>query len=183
MTDKKSKVDEVFSQGIEMLKERSLPLWFMYLRYYSLLSRDNKVESIYSEGIKQPQEISQVLKPRYIEWLAIHKKMSDARKMYNILANEKPYCKELHSTMAKLESSEINHNYEAWARVHELACKQFGEEDVDVWINHILFYLHFNKSDDVNEKVQRIYAEAEVKLSPLLQSDFKEKYANALAEQ
>ncbi|KAJ3634573.1 hypothetical protein MTP99_007523 [Tenebrio molitor] len=183
MTDKNLKVDEVFKRGVDMLKERSLPLWFMYLRYYGLLARDDIIDSIYRKGITQPQEISETLKPKYIEWLALSKGINDARKMYNILANEKPYCKELHATMSKLESTEIDHDYEIWAQIHELACKQFGEEDVDVWINHILFYLHFNKSDNVNEKVQRICREAENTLSPLLQSDFREKYAKALSDQ
>ncbi|XP_044262071.1 U3 small nucleolar RNA-associated protein 6 homolog [Tribolium madens] len=182
MNDMKKKVDEIFEKGTEMLKERSLPLWFMYLRYYGLLTKDDIVDSTYRKGLSQPPEISQALKPRYIEWLALQKGINDARKMYNVLANQEPFCKELHSTMSKLESMEIEHDYAVWGCVHQLACKQFGREEVDVWINHILFYLHFNKTDNVNENVQRIYSEAENTLTPLLLPDFKERYEKALTE-
>mgnify|MGYP005985358979 FL=1 len=181
MTDRKSKVDEVFKQGVEKLNETSLPLWLTYIRYCGLLS-DDRIRDIYEEGIKGPPEVSEVLKPKYIEWLAFMEGVEAARTKYNELANKQPFCKELHFTMSKLESTEFDHDYDAWARVHELACKQFGEEDVDVWINHILFYLHFHKIDNVGEKVQQICVEAERTLSPLLVSYFKEKYNKARFE-
>ncbi|EEZ99856.2 U3 small nucleolar RNA-associated protein 6 homolog [Tribolium castaneum] len=182
INDMEKKVNEIFDKGTQMLKENSLPLWFMYLRYYGLLAKDDVIDSTYRKALTQPPEISQVLKPRYIEWLALQKGINDARKMYNVLANQEPFCKELHSTMSKLESMEIQHDYKVWACVHQLACKQFGREDVDVWINHILFYLHFNKTDSVNENVQRIYRDAENTLTPLLLPDFKERYEKALSE-
>lgn len=182
MSERNVEVDKVFKEGVEKLDKRSLPLWYMYLRYYSLMSRDDVISDTYQKATKHSPEISDNLKPRYIEWIALSKGMKEAREKYNTLAQEQPFCKELHLTMSKLESAEIDHNYETWGKVHELACKQFGEDDVDVWINHILFYLHFRKSD-VNEKVETIYREAEAKLAPLLKSEFKEKYNKALSEQ
>lgn len=181
MTDSKREVNKVFEDGLKKLNKRSLPLWHMYLRYYGLLGLEKNIENIYQRAVIQPPEISQAMKPKYIEWLAVTKGINEARKKYNELARQTPYCKELHSTMSKLESTKIEHEYDVWARVHELACDQFGKEDVDVWINHILFYLHFNRTDNVNEKVQTIYAKAIEKLSSLLHSDFKEKYERALS--
>ncbi|KAJ8924758.1 hypothetical protein NQ315_000911 [Exocentrus adspersus] len=187
MKDHVKEVNQVFKQGILQLKEKSAPLWVMTLRYHTLTSGNEVLELIFKDGVEQPKEVSDVLKPEYIEWLALSKGMKETRKAYFMLAEKKPYCKELHASMLKLESLEMDQDIEVMESALRFACEQFGVEDVDVWINFIEFYLRHHKTlekekgaFDVNEKVLEIHRQAERTLGGcndgLLLSDFREKY-------
>lgn len=172
-----AKINEVFNIGTKALKGKALPLWCSIVRYHYLTSSEDYINSIYQDAIKQPEEISSVLKPQYMQWLVLTKGMDAARQVYLKLCVEKPYCKELHEEMSKLESTAIASNYTAWEKVHKLATEQFGEVDVDVWINYIKFYLCNNKKvQNINDCVQRIYKQAENKLPNVLMFEFIEKY-------
>lgn len=180
LTETPSDVDKIFHDGIKQLQGKSLPLWYRYIRYYKLLKRNKKVQAIYQDGSKQWPEVAQVLKPQYIEWLYAIEDMKIVRQEYKRLAEQKPYCKELHITMSKLESMEIKWNFDKWIQVHELACQQLGKEDIDVWINYALFFRNFHQTEDMNAKLQSIYNRAVVTLMSILVSGFKEKYLRSV---
>lgn len=147
------------------------------LRYHYLTSDDKTIEQLYQEGIRQPQEISNTLKPQYLEWLLLKKGISAARNVYRTLSTEKPHCKELHAMMLKLESMQIEFNYEEWSDVHQLACMQFGHKDVDVWINYIEFYLRYHKKNpNTKECVEQIRKQAMETLSNELLCLFETKF-------
>lgn len=159
----------------------------MTLRYHTLTSGNEVLELIYKGGIEQPKQISDIFKPEYIEWLALCKGIRNARKAYNLLAQQKPYCKELHTAMFKIESLEMDQDIDEMENVLKLAWEQFGSEDIDVSINYIEFYLHNHKkfedknsSFNVNDKILEIYRQTvsrfEQSNDALLLSNFKEKY-------
>ncbi|XP_074042828.1 U3 small nucleolar RNA-associated protein 6 homolog [Leptinotarsa decemlineata] len=183
--DNVSKFNETFKMAVLNLKEKSAPLWMMALRYHTLSSKNQIIERIYKDGVRQPEEVSQIMKPEYIQWLALNKGIKEARKQYSLLAVEEPYCKELHATMAKIESAEIDLDVKELETVLLLSCKQFGSEDADVWISLIRCYLEYHKmweeldqNFNVNEKVLQIKQDAEYQLShsALLLADFRGKY-------
>ncbi|KAG5863874.1 hypothetical protein JTB14_001545, partial [Gonioctena quinquepunctata] len=183
--DNVSKFNETFKTAVLKLKEKSAPLWMMALRYHTLSSGSQIIEKIYNDGVKQPKEVSQKMKPEYIQWLVLNKGIKEARKKYNLLATEEPYCKELHTVMAKMEAAEIDVDVKDLEHVLLLYCEQFGNEDADVWISLMKCYLEqhklweeLNECFDVNEKVLQVQKEAENRLSHnvLLLADFRGKY-------
>ncbi|KAF5273297.1 hypothetical protein FQR65_LT04719 [Abscondita terminalis] len=172
-----SKVDQVFKLAIRSLKENGLPLWLSILRYHYLSSERDYIELIYRDGIKQPKEVSDRLKALYIEWVCFEKGIGIARQIYKEIAMEKPYSKELHKMMAKLESLQVVYDFKHWEEVHELACNQFGKEDVDVWINYINFYVHYYREHpNSGERVVQIYNKAEQTLAKTLIFEFLTRY-------
>ncbi|KAK9875362.1 hypothetical protein WA026_007760 [Henosepilachna vigintioctopunctata] len=173
-------VNITFKKGEEALGERALNLWLMLLRYYLLFSGDKKMKQIFEDGVKKPV-VSDVLKPKYIEWIAFHEGINAARERYSTLALEEPYCKQLHILMSKLEFSEMTINHDSWQKVHELACKQFGKEDIDVWINYIQFII-FRKSNNFKDEILRVYEECKGKLPSLLFQEFTVAYDKLLAD-
>lgn len=185
MKDNVKEVNWIFKEGIMSLKENSAPLWLMTLKYHTLTSDNGVIEMIYKDAVKQPKEISDIFKPEYIQWLAVCKGLAAARKAYNSLAVEKPYCKELHATMYKLEALDMDPKIEEMETTLKLACDQFGSEDCDVFIRYIEFCLQYRKqfentnlNFDVGEKILEIYRQAENLLSQnsLLWSEFTAKY-------
>lgn len=187
MKDQVKEVNQIFKQAILNLKEKSAPVWLTTLRYHTLTSGNEVIDLIYKDGVEQPKEVSDILKPEYIQWLALNKGIRDARKTYNLLAQQKPYCKELHTAMFKIESLELDQDVDEMKNVLNLACEQFGNEDVDVWISYIEFYLDqhkvFEDKDpcfDVNAKILAIFKTAENALKSandgLLLPDLKEKF-------
>lgn len=176
LSDNKQGIDVVFKAGVKALQEKALPLWTGVIRYHLLASDDDTLEKLYKEGVRQPAEVSDSLKPEFIEWLAVAKGMRATREQYLLLANEKPYCKELHVTMSKLEATEIEFNFPSWDKVHELACAQFGEEDVDVWINRIQYYMDFKRGIVSKTELQQVYTDAQNSLPEMLFLTFKDKY-------
>ncbi|XP_044744333.1 U3 small nucleolar RNA-associated protein 6 homolog [Coccinella septempunctata] len=180
-TDSVNDVNVTFKLGVLALQERALTLWLMLLRFHLLISENDKMRVIFEDGVRQPPEISDVLKPKYIEWIAFHEGIDVARARYSTLALERPYCKELHLLMGKLEFSQMNIDHDSWQKVHELACAQFGEEDVDVWINYIKFIL-FRKPNDLQNQITRICQESKNKLPPLLWQQVNEIYKKLISE-
>lgn len=180
LQDSKEGTQKVFKAGVLALKEKALPLWTAVIRYFLLSEDDPFIEAMYEEGIKQPPEVSDFLKPHFLEWLAVTKGMRYTRQKYFAIAKWEPYCKELHSTMSKLESTEIEFNFESWDKVHELACEQFGKDDIEVWLNRLQYCTHYKKGKVTKTMLQQIYSEAQKALPDVLFINFDDKY-NAMA--
>lgn len=176
--DDPEKVAKAFKLGVKNLTESALPLWKAVIQYYQ--NKDN-LQAIYEDGVKQPQSISNVLKPRYLNWLTLTKGIEAARQVYTRLSIEKPYCKEMHQMMIEMESIQPNRNYKASEKIHEIACQQFGKQDVDVWINYISFYLHFyTEHDNPSQRVNMLYNQAQQNLPKLLILEFLTKYSQIM---
>lgn len=162
------------------MRENSLPLWNSILRYHFLVSLDEDIEQLYIIAMGQPAKIRNALKPDYIEWLSLVRGINKTREEYERVANEEPFCLELHIRMIKIESMQLHCDINKWERVHELACEQFGHDNVDVWINYMKFYLHFNNKDDYDSKVLEIFSRAEKKLPETHKFELNKKHRSLL---
>ncbi|CAH1169626.1 unnamed protein product [Phaedon cochleariae] len=177
--------NQTFKKGVMQLQNKSTPLWMMALRYHILTSSSAVIENIFMSGVQQAEEVGRKMKCEYIQWLVLNKGITEARRKYNDLARTPPFCKELHTIMANLESQELDVNAQELEKVLRLACDQFGGEDSDVWIGLIRCYFEHHKAFesvnskfDVNELTSRVFREAESKIGhngPLL-ADFLGKY-------
>lgn len=186
MKDDISEMNKEFKKGYLALKEKSGPLWTMILRYHQLSSPNHIIETIFRDGVTQKsKEIANLVKPDYIEWVAINKDIDCARDVYKNLARSPPFCKDLHAKMFKLEVNELNIDVKALETPMKLACEQFGHEDADVWINlRDIYFQYLNLFQEVdplfniNDKIREIRKQAEeaLKNNPIMWEDFKDKY-------
>lgn len=167
--------ENVFNKGVSCLKQNSLPLWTTMIRYKSLCKSVEEAEEVYRRGVDQPKEISSHVKSKYIEWLAVTKGMDYTRKVYDELAFKQPYCKEFHVTMAQLEETEVEYDFDSWEKVHKNACEQFGNKDEEVWLNYVSFFLHNKKEDDL-EKIAMLCNKAKMYLDKERYFRFLERY-------
>lgn len=171
------KVDAVFRSSLATLQDKALPMFTGMIRYKMLSGKSEEVESLYKQGVKQAPAIAQTLKCQYIEWLSVFGNIHKTRNTYQELAKMKPYCKELHNTMSQIEMAELQFNGEAWGAVHELACDQFGDKDIDVWLNHLMFYVQFNKkAPNAEQRIASIKGVAALKLPGPLFTEFNDKW-------
>lgn len=82
-----------------------------------------------------------------------------------------PYCKDLHLTMAKIESLELNVDIDGWENVLLLAIRQFSN-DLDLWKTLIEFYIETSQliekkrpNFNLNAKLADIYHQANAAIS------------------
>lgn len=100
---------------------------------------------------------------RYLEWLAGTGSIKETRTVYEALAKKEPPCKELHYTMARIESMQVAFDYRQLERPMRLACDQFGNGDADVYIQLIKFYYTYKKEASV-DCVTKVFEEAKRRL-------------------
>lgn len=126
----------IFEEAVSHLQKAGLPLWLEYIKYHmSVPSSTDVIQSLYEKAIKQPEEISKIFKPLYLKWLN-KMGMEAVRKVYDRIADEIPYCKEMHNVMAELE--QISHDTVYQEKVFKLKIKQFPQ-DVNAQIDYIDF--------------------------------------------
>lgn len=73
LEDDVNEFNALVKRATAILKNNSLPLFTMALRYHTLNSPDHVIEQVYKDIINTPQEVSDVFKSDYIEWLALTK--------------------------------------------------------------------------------------------------------------
>lgn len=115
--------------------------------------------------------------PQYLEWLAGDGSIKETRNVYEALARIEPPCKELHYTMARIESMQVAFDYQQLQRPLRLACDQFGDSDADVYIQLIKFYYTYRKESTV-ESVGKVYQEAKRRLPEKDLTVFLDKFKN-----
>ncbi|VEN40546.1 unnamed protein product [Callosobruchus maculatus] len=185
MQNNTKEFNECFSKAVFHVQSKSAPLWVAAIGYHTLNSTEDVVEAIFKKAVASPKEISDIFKPEYIEWLTLHKGINEARQTYLELAKKKPYCKELHNAMAKIEEIEMQPDVVKLENIYKLACEQFGHEDCDVWITLVEFYykhrialMECDPKFDLTEPVYAVHQEAKKKLGDqsFLWANFQEKF-------
>lgn len=63
---------DTFTQAIEMLGDKSLPLWRMRLLHVQTISPE-KTEQVFQAALQEGPTIVRDMKPTYIEWLVLSK--------------------------------------------------------------------------------------------------------------
>lgn len=169
-------IDQEFTKAIEILGNNSLPIWKMKLPYYQARF-PNKVEDIFKSAIMQPPEIAKLIKVPYIEWTILTKGIEAARQKYQELSVLPPLCLELHKRMADLEILQPNICKINSRKPHEMSALQFGKNNIEVWLDYILFEM---KHGDPM-KVTDIHRRAVKTLEPAKTDQFITQYSLLLA--
>ncbi|XP_076272792.1 U3 small nucleolar RNA-associated protein 6 homolog [Rhynchophorus ferrugineus] len=169
------KSDEVFERAIKAVGHKASAIWDMYITAQQLHC-EQKVEGLLKRAALEPyEEVSKIFKIRYLNWCSLMKEMRDTRMLYFDLALRPPYSKELHQEMLKLERMEIKDDFQMQVKIFELYAKQFGHQDVEVWIDWIST-LSEQKSFDENEQIAIVYKNAIKCLPEVMANEFREKY-------
>lgn len=190
-----SEVTTVFNTAKSTLKEKAMPLWEAVIRYHILFSSDDVIRSYYRKAVEESFEICkvpieyclsssisflsilQVFMPRYLEWQAGAGSIKETRNVYEELARKEPPCKELHYTMARIESMQVEFDYERLQKPLRLACDQFGNGDADVYIQLIKFYYTYKRDPSV-ECVRKVCEDARRRLPEKDLTVFYDKLRN-----
>lgn len=136
----KKEIFNRFKEGLEILKDKSLPLWEMYLTYLKLTTlTSQKVEEAYKEAIKKgSNNVSVALRPQYLHWINFIKGLQTAEQVYEEIGHLQPPCKEVHKVMARIYLTQVNYDLRKVEDIHLYLCKEFSG-DLDVWKEYIEF--------------------------------------------
>lgn len=133
------KLMNVFQEGVRSLKENSLPLWKMIIRYLGD-KRPDMVRTLLEEGSNISYEnISMEIRPKYLKWCIEFEDMDVTRKIFNELKVLKPPCCKLYLTMIAIESEESDFELDTARKLYDEACTLFGKDNIGLWIDYVRF--------------------------------------------
>lgn len=164
--------EKLFPKAIQALGEKSLPLWKMRILHTQAICPE-KTEEIFQAALQGHSSIAQELKPTYMEWLVLTKSIQAARKIYDSLCLQPPFCLELHKKMIELELMQPNILLKNVRKCYEMSTLQFGRNNTSVWINYITFEM---KHGDP-KKVGELHVRAVKSLEPALTDSFIAEYS------
>lgn len=171
VSEQEEEAASVFAKATNILGEKALPLWRMKLLHTQAKSPE-KIEEIFQAAMQAHPDIAKDMKPSYIEWLVLTKSIQSARKIYDSLCLQPPTCLELHKKMAELELMQPEVVQKYARRPHEMAVLQFGQNNVRVWLDYIIFEM--NHGDP--KKIGEIHRRAVKTLEPALTDSFISEY-------
>ncbi|KAL1451869.1 hypothetical protein WDU94_006205 [Cyamophila willieti] len=155
-----AKIYDLFiKKGCIALKDKGLPLFLDVIAHFMPHKKD-LINKVYQIGINMSEcpTLCSTLRVKYLEHFVLSEDCEGARKFYNEYSVRKPFSRELHQTMYKVEWSSgkiTESNKKFMDQIVLLACIQFGESNVDVWIDRIRhdfeLYRGVNKSSIVEE--------------------------------
>ncbi|XP_050421374.1 uncharacterized protein LOC126833856 [Adelges cooleyi] len=166
-------VMEVFREGLRTLKEHSLPLWVLMLSYLKNTCPD-LVEQLFIQGIRVKYEmIATKLRPAYLIWRANYKGLNKARVLYDKrLIRQKPYIKQIHKTMLRLELENEVKNVKRIRKVQGVLCRYFAKDDIKIWSGAMRFEYMYG----VPCKVEELNHAAMYLLEPEYKSAMTQEY-------
>ncbi|XP_044586334.1 U3 small nucleolar RNA-associated protein 6 homolog [Cotesia glomerata] len=160
-----------FDKAKKILKNKALPLWEIKLLYINE-KHPEQLEEFYLTALKEAPEISLKFKPAYIKWVAATKGIKKARHIYKKLSIEPPFCLELDNEMSNIELNQPVISRQNARHPYEMAVIQFGKNNVDVWINYIIFEM--NHGDVIN--IANIYQRAVKTLNTVDSDNFISRF-------
>ena len=172
VSGQEKEAETVFSKVIQVLGEKSLPLWKMKILHVQAKSPE-KTEETFEAALQAHPNVAQEIKPTYIEWLVLTKNIQAARKVYDSLCLQPPFSLDLHKKMAELELIQPEISLKHARRCHEMSTLQFGKNKTNVWIDHMTFEM---KHGDP-KKVGEIHRRAVNTLEPGLTDSFIAEYS------
>ncbi|XP_076230226.1 U3 small nucleolar RNA-associated protein 6 homolog isoform X2 [Nomia melanderi] len=165
-------VETLFFKVIEILGEKSLPLWKMRILHMQAKNPE-RTEEIFQAALQGHPNVAQEIKPTYIEWLVLTKSIQTARKAYDNLCLQPPFSIEMHKKMMELEFMQPEMSLKHLRKCNEMSTLQFGKSNASVWIDYIKFEM---KHGDP-KKVGDIHRRAVKTLNPELTEPFISEYS------
>ncbi|XP_015367522.1 PREDICTED: U3 small nucleolar RNA-associated protein 6 homolog [Diuraphis noxia] len=135
---------DVLTECVEIIKDKSLPLWIS-VELYALCSEREKVEEFYKESsiVVVNEVINLRFRPEYLEWRVLTYDIASGRKIFNVLKNLEPKSHELYKRMLQLETLSIiskgSKHIKYMRKLYSEACNLFGHMDVELWSDCIKF--------------------------------------------
>ncbi|KOC63457.1 U3 small nucleolar RNA-associated protein 6 like protein [Habropoda laboriosa] len=164
--------ETTFSKATQVLGEKSLSLWKIKILHVQAKCPE-KTEQIFQAALQGHPNFAQEIKPTYIEWLVLTKSIQAARKVYDNLCLQPPFCLELHKKMMELELMQPEVSIKHIRKCNEMSTLQFGKNNTSVWIHYITFEM---KHGDP-KKVGEIHRRAVKTLEPALTDSFISEYS------
>ncbi|XP_050443525.1 uncharacterized protein LOC126847389 [Adelges cooleyi] len=147
------KLIEVFQEGVRELRDDSLPLWEIVIRYM-LNTHPKLVEQLYNEGSRVSYKVIALeMRPSYLDWCVLQKGIFAARELFEDLKNLEPPCQSLYMTMINCEKAQTNDvsKIKTIRKLYNDACNKFGKIDIEIWIECIRFEYMFGNRLLVDE--------------------------------
>lgn len=164
-------INDVFEEGKDALQEDSVQLWNSFIDYHCKTASFEKAKSVFESAIAENESVSSIFKSKYLQWIVKKKNLNEGRALYKKIAVETPFCKDLHKTMLNIEQTKSNVDLNFCEEIFQLASKQFGQNEIDIWLEYIKFYSTSIKKMQVPEIIKR----AESSLNPNLKCLFQEE--------
>lgn len=153
-------IERIFNEAKHSLAQSELfDIWKIYKKYHLVTSDKSTIKSIFESNVQG--KLALKVRPEYILWLFENEGIAAARKIYDELSNQLPFCKEIHQTMLEIETKNKTIDFGICQKIHILSCYQFGEKELDVWLDYIKFLLQI-KMDNYHEIIQQTADSAEI---------------------
>ncbi|CAD1468129.1 unnamed protein product, partial [Heterotrigona itama] len=164
--------ETVFSKAIQILAEKSLPLWKIKILYMQAKCPE-KTEQVFQAALQTKPTIIQEIKVIYIEWLVLTKNIQAARKIYDNLCLQPPFSLEMHKKMIELELMQPEISLKRVRKCNEMSVLQFGKNNTSVWIN----YMTFEMKHGDPKKTGELHGRAVKTLEPVLTDSFISEFS------
>ncbi|XP_037029458.1 U3 small nucleolar RNA-associated protein 6 homolog [Bradysia coprophila] len=161
------RIVQVFEKSRHKLGNDSPPIWGLYMKY--LLTLDEKVngtkklKDLFDKITIQPHENFRFLKVDAMENVTVLFGMKETRKFFNNACKGFP-CLEMYSKMVELESLQIVPDLNNWRKCLESASRNYGRNNIDVWLDLIKFELKQGDPKMASQIAERAIGTLESKL-------------------
>lgn len=171
-SEEEEEAETVFSKAIQILREKSLPLWKIKILYMQAKCPE-KTEQVFQAALQTKPTIIQEIKVIYLEWLVLTKNIQAARKIYDDLCLQPPFSLEMHRKMIELELMQPEVSLKHVRKCNEMSVLQFGKNNTNVWINYISFEM--KHGDPLN--TGKLHERAVKTLEPVLTDSFISEFS------
>lgn len=164
------KIGQIFEKAKHKLGSDSTPVWSLYMNY--LLSLDEKakgtkrLKDLFQKITIQPHENFRFLKVNALENSALLFGMKEARKFFSDACKGFP-CLEMFNKMVELEGLQAVPDLNNWRKCLESASRQYGQSNIDVWLDLIRFELNRGDPKMASQIAERAIGALESKLVDL----------------
>ncbi|XP_014681245.1 PREDICTED: U3 small nucleolar RNA-associated protein 6 homolog [Priapulus caudatus] len=132
-TDVRTLLDSALSAVAE---RESFPLWMLGVEW-CLAVQPNETEDLLKAGVGKCREVCVPLKEYYLEWAAMTGGVSKAREVYSTQSKLRPLSVGFFTKYAAIENAVPHSSIKRLRKVHEDAVREFGDRDIDVWLEYV----------------------------------------------
>ncbi|XP_050438690.1 uncharacterized protein LOC126844489 isoform X2 [Adelges cooleyi] len=130
-------ISNIFLQGVNVLKDNSLPLWEITISHTKKMHSD-RVDKLYDQGSRADYNVVALeMRPAYLDWCSANRGILAARGLFEELKSLTPPCQKLYTTMIRLEKENDGNNVRRIRKLYNDTCNKFGQNEI--WMECIRF--------------------------------------------